>query len=58
MLRYCPSIIYSERGGKLQNTEVAVVDCQSGIKILDVRSANWKFQYFTELGKLDYLHLL
>jgi hypothetical protein len=56
ILRYCPSIIFSERGGKLQNTSVAVVDYKAEIQIQDVLSA--KVQHFSELAKQDYLHLL
>ena len=39
ILRYHPSIIYSERGGKVHNTSVAIVDYQSDIQIWDVPSA-------------------
>ena len=58
ILRYCPSIVCSEGGGKLQHASVAVVDYQSEIQIWDVLSASYKVQYFTELAKQDYLHLL
>jgi hypothetical protein len=40
IIRYYPNIIYSERGGKLRNASVALINYQSDIQIWDVRSAN------------------